>query len=73
MGDICFSLRYVPTARKLTVLIIEANVLKKMEVEGVCNAYVKITLMLVGIYAAQPHLHSVTFFCTTEPFRETGN
>lgn len=34
MGDICFSLRYVPTAGKLTVVILEAKNLKKMDVGG---------------------------------------
>lgn len=34
LGDICFSLRYVPTAGKLTVNILEAKNLKKMDVGG---------------------------------------
>lgn len=34
LGDICFSLRYVPTAGKLTVVILEAKNLKKMDVGG---------------------------------------
>ena len=34
MGDICFSLRYVPTAGKLTITILEAKNLKKMDVGG---------------------------------------
>lgn len=34
MGDICISLRYVPTAGKLTVNIMEAKNLKKMDVGG---------------------------------------
>ena len=34
MGDICFSLRYVPTAGKLTVVVLEAKNLKKMDVGG---------------------------------------
>jgi len=29
LGDICFSLRYVPTAGKLTITILEAKNLKK--------------------------------------------
>nr|CAD7400633.1 unnamed protein product [Timema cristinae] len=32
LGDICFSLRYVPTAGKLTVVILEAKNLKKMDI-----------------------------------------
>ncbi|XP_067586046.1 synaptotagmin-2 isoform X3 [Pseudorca crassidens] len=41
LGDICTSLRYVPTAGKLTVCILEAKNLKKMDVgglSGVCVA-----------------------------------
>lgn len=34
LGDICFSLRYVPTAGKLTVIVLEAKNLKKMDVGG---------------------------------------
>lgn len=34
LGDICLSLRYVPTAGKLTVVILEAKNLKKMDVGG---------------------------------------
>lgn len=34
LGDICISLRYVPTAGKLTVCILEAKNLKKMDVGG---------------------------------------
>ena len=48
MGDICFSLRYVPTAGKLTVVILEAKGLKKMDVGGLSDPYVKISLMQNG-------------------------
>jgi len=34
LGDICFSLRYVPTAGKLTAVVLEAKNLKKMDVGG---------------------------------------
>ena len=34
MGDVCFSLRYVPTAGKLTIVVLEAKNLKKMDVGG---------------------------------------
>ena len=34
LGDVCFSLRYVPTSGKLTVVILEAKNLKKMDVGG---------------------------------------
>ena len=34
LGDICFSLRYVPNSSKLTIVILEAKNLKKMDVGG---------------------------------------
>ncbi|KAJ8315526.1 hypothetical protein KUTeg_007676 [Tegillarca granosa] len=40
LGDICFSLRYVPTAGKLTVVILEAKNLKKMDVGGLSGLFV---------------------------------
>jgi len=45
LGDLCFSLRYVPTAGKLTVVILEAKNLKKMDVGGLSDPYVKVALM----------------------------
>jgi len=48
LGDICFSLRYVPTAGKLTIVILEAKNLKKMDVGGLSDPYVKIYLMMGG-------------------------
>ncbi|XP_013775455.1 synaptotagmin-1-like [Limulus polyphemus] len=48
LGDICFSLRYVPTAGKLTVVILEAKNLKKMDVGGLSDPYVKIAIMMNG-------------------------
>uniref|UniRef100_A0A8C3IC40 Synaptotagmin 5 n=1 Tax=Chrysemys picta bellii TaxID=8478 RepID=A0A8C3IC40_CHRPI len=60
LGDVCFSLRYVPTAGKLTVIVLEAKNLKKMDVGGavsLCSElspppppdpYVKIHLMQGG-------------------------
>uniref|UniRef100_A0A3P8TDH2 Synaptotagmin n=1 Tax=Amphiprion percula TaxID=161767 RepID=A0A3P8TDH2_AMPPE len=46
--NICLSLRYVPTAGKLTVVILEAKNLKKMDVGGLSDPYVKIHLMQNG-------------------------
>ena len=48
LGDICFSLRYVPTAGKLTVVVLEAKNLKKMDVGGLSDPYVKIALLMNG-------------------------
>ncbi|XP_062861146.1 synaptotagmin-1b [Trichomycterus rosablanca] len=48
LGDICLSLRYVPTSGKLTVVILEAKNLKKMDVGGLSDPYVKIHLMQNG-------------------------
>ncbi|CAB4066772.1 SYT1 [Lepeophtheirus salmonis] len=45
LGDICFSLRYVPNSGKLTIVILEAKNLKKMDVGGLSDPYVKIALM----------------------------
>lgn len=39
LGDICFSIRYVPTAGKLTVVILEAKNLKKMDVGGLSGKF----------------------------------
>ena len=43
LGDICFSLRYVPTAGKLTVVILEAKNLKKMDVGGLSGESANLT------------------------------
>lgn len=46
LGDICFSLRYVPTAGKLTVVILEAKNLKKMDVGGLSGNTIQDTIFI---------------------------
>ena len=66
LGDICFSLRYVPTAGKLTVVVLEAKNLKKMDVGGLSDPYVKIALMQNGLLNTQANgLTKMTFLCLT--------
>ncbi|CAN0169352.1 unnamed protein product [Lampetra fluviatilis] len=48
LGDICFSLRYVPTTGKLTVVILEAKNVKAMDSNGLSDPFVKIQLMENG-------------------------
>lgn len=44
LGEICFSLRYVPNTGKLTVCILEAKNLKQMDLGGFSDPFVKVTL-----------------------------
>jgi len=44
LGDLCLSLRYVPSSGKLTVAVLEARKLKKMDLTGASDPYVKIKL-----------------------------
>ncbi|XP_061198447.1 synaptotagmin-8 [Neopsephotus bourkii] len=46
LGEICFSLRYVPSTGKLTVLILEAKKLKQMDSHGLSDPFVKVHLIL---------------------------
>ncbi|XP_031569799.1 synaptotagmin-1-like isoform X2 [Actinia tenebrosa] len=48
LGEICFSLRYVPTAGKLQITIVEAKSLKSMDLSGYSDPYVKIALVQEG-------------------------
>lgn len=45
LGEICFSIRYVPNTGKLTVCILEAKNLKQMDIGGLSDPFVKIYLM----------------------------
>ena len=46
LGDICFSLRYVPNSGKLTIVILEAKNLKKMDVGGLSGIFVQVILLI---------------------------
>ena len=46
LGDICFSLRYVPNSGKLTIVILEAKNLKKMDVGGLSGIFVQLILLI---------------------------
>ncbi|XP_038136393.1 synaptotagmin VIII [Cyprinodon tularosa] len=46
LGEICFSLCYVPTTSKLSVVILEAKELKSMDIGGSSDPYVKVQLAL---------------------------
>ncbi|NXK08212.1 SYT1 protein, partial [Herpetotheres cachinnans] len=46
LGEICFSLRYVPSTGKLTVLILEAKKLKRMDSHGLSDPFVKVHIIL---------------------------
>uniref|UniRef100_A0A0N5AWQ6 Synaptotagmin-1 n=1 Tax=Syphacia muris TaxID=451379 RepID=A0A0N5AWQ6_9BILA len=46
LGEVCLALRYVPNKNKLTVVVMECKNLKKMDVLGLSDPYVKIYLMM---------------------------
>jgi hypothetical protein len=55
LGDICFSLRYVPTAGKLTVVILEAKNLKKMDVGGLSGKCMVIIDFFSAVLSWKPN------------------
>ncbi|KAF6016822.1 SYT2 [Bugula neritina] len=46
LGDVCFALRYNSNTGKLVVTVMEAKNLKKMDVGGLSDPYVKVELMM---------------------------
>ena len=60
LGDLCLSLRYVPSSGKLTVAVLEARKLKKMDITGASDPYVKIKLFDSKVKTL---LHSTKYMC----------
>lgn len=60
LGDICFSLRYVPTAGKLTVIVLEAKNLKKMDVGGLSGVRKPQTTAVLGGAGSQTQAPAVS-------------
>ncbi|XP_070618788.1 synaptotagmin-9 isoform X1 [Erythrolamprus reginae] len=48
LGELMFSLCYLPTAGRLTITIIKARNLKAMDITGASDPYVKVSLMCEG-------------------------
>ncbi|KAJ8031442.1 Synaptotagmin-6 [Holothuria leucospilota] len=48
LGEILFSLCYLPTACRLTLTVIKARNLKAMDITGASDPYVKVSLMSLG-------------------------
>lgn len=48
LGDLCLGLRYVPNSGKLTVIVMEARGLKKMDLGGLSDPFVKLALYIDG-------------------------
>lgn len=57
LGEICFSLRYVPSTGKLTVLILEAKQLKRMDSHGLSGQW---GLLVLRLYCSCPGLSGGT-------------
>ena len=51
LGEICFSLRYVPTTGKLTVIVMECKNLKKMDVGGLSGKSWTVTQAKIGFFS----------------------
>ena len=68
LGDICFSLRYVPNSGKLTIVILEAKNLKKMDVGGLSGIFVPVVL-LINIDVLKHCLSAATFVFQISLFR----
>ena len=45
LGDVCFSLRYRESTGTLTITVLEARNLKKMDVAGLSDPYIKIHVL----------------------------
>ncbi|XP_063052109.1 synaptotagmin-9b [Engraulis encrasicolus] len=48
LGDLMFSLCYLPTAGRLTITMVKARNLKAMDITGASDPYVKVSLMCSG-------------------------
>ncbi|NXU33838.1 SYT9 protein, partial [Drymodes brunneopygia] len=48
LGEIMFSLCYLPTAGRMTLTVIKCQNLKAMDITGASDPYVKVSLMCEG-------------------------
>lgn len=65
LGEICFSLRYVPTAGKLTVVILEARNLKSMDVGGSSGQRGSIRTEEICLFQLHLKVYSSKFICSS--------
>lgn len=70
LGCICFSLRYAPNAGKITVTILEAKNLKKMDIGRLSDPYVKIGLYKNG-KRVEKRKTSVKYYTLTPYYNES--